>query len=125
MSTRRTPTRRRLFRCISAGDLSGTLESARQGAALLDGGPEVHVVDTRSTSFGLAWAAQAAATVAAAGGSAEDAAEAARRVAARTRILLFVETLDFLLRGGRISDARGTWPAKCCGFARCSNCGTG
>ena len=89
-----------------SGDLSGTLESARQGAALLDGGPEIHVVDTRSTSFGLAWAAQAAATVAAAGGSAEDAAEAARRVAARTRILLFVETLDFLLRGGRIGRAR-------------------
>ena len=90
---------------ISA-DLSGTLESARQGAALLEGGPPVHIVDTRSTSFGLAWAAEAAALVAAAGGSAEAAAEQARRTAERTRIMLFVETLDHLLRGGRIGRAR-------------------
>ena len=90
---------------ISA-DLSGTLESARQGAALLEGGPPVHLVDTRSTSFGLAWAAEAAALVAAAGGSAEAAAEQARRTAQRTRILLFVETIDHLLRGGRIGRAR-------------------
>ena len=90
---------------ISA-DLSGTLESARQGAALLEGGPPIHIVDSRSTSFGLAWAAEAAALVAAAGGSAEAAVAEASRVAQRTRIMLFVETLDFLLRGGRIGRAR-------------------
>ena len=89
-----------------SAELSGTLESARQGAALLDGGPPVHIVDTRSTSFGLGWAAEAAALVAAAGGSAEAAAEQARRTAERTRIMLFVETLDHLLRGGRIGRAR-------------------
>ena len=89
-----------------SGDLSGTLESARQGAALLEGGPPVHVIDSRSTSFGLAWAAEAAALVASAGGDAEAAIEQARRVAERTRIMLFVETLDFLLRGGRIGRAR-------------------
>ena len=89
-----------------SGSLSGTLQAARQGAALLEGGPPVHVVDSRSTSFGLAWAAQAAAEVAAAGGSAVEAAAAAEQTAARARILLFVETLDFLLRGGRIGRAR-------------------
>lgn len=90
---------------ISA-ELSGTLESARQGAALLENGPPVHAVDTRSIAFGLGWAAEAAALVASAGGDAEAAVAQSRRVAQRTRIMLFVETIDHLLRGGRIGRAR-------------------
>ena len=89
-----------------SGALSGTAEAARQGAALRDGGPPVHVVDSRITSFGLGWAAEAASEVAQAGGSAEDVVAAAEQTAARVRLLLFVETLDFLLRGGRIGRAR-------------------
>ena len=89
-----------------SGALSGTVEAARQGAALRDGGPPVHVVDSRITSFGLGWAAEAASEVAQAGGSAEDVVAAAEQTAARVRLLLFVETLDFLLRGGRIGRAR-------------------
>lgn len=88
-----------------SGRLSGTLEAARQGAALLEGGPEVRVIDSRSTSFGLAWAAEAAAAAAAGGGGADEAAAAAEQTAARVRLLLFVETLDYLLRGGRIGRA--------------------
>ena len=90
---------------ISA-ELSGTLESARQGAALLENSPPIHAVDTRSIAFGLGWAAEAAALVASAGGDAEAAVAQARRVAQRTRIMLFVETIDHLLRGGRIGRAR-------------------
>lgn len=90
---------------ISA-ELSGTLESARQGAALLEGGPPVHAVDTRSVAFGLGWAVEAAALVASAGGGPDAAIAEAQRVAQRTRIMLFVETIDHLLRGGRIGRAR-------------------
>ena len=89
-----------------SGELSGTLESARQGAALLDGGPPVHAVDTRSIAFGLGWAVEAAALVTSAGGGPDAAIAEAMRVAQRTRILLFVETIDHLLRGGRIGRAR-------------------
>ncbi len=89
-----------------SGKLSGTLNSARQGASLLEQAPPFEFVDTESASMAVGWSAEAALAATQAGAGAAEAAEAARELAARTRTLLFVETLDYLLRGGRIGRAR-------------------
>ena len=89
-----------------SGKLSGTLNSARQGASLLEDAPPIEFFDTESASMAVGWASEAALAATRAGAGVADAAEAARELAARTRTLLFVETLDYLLRGGRIGRAR-------------------
>lgn len=89
-----------------SGKLSGTLNSARQGASLLESAPPIEFVDTESASIAIGWAAEAAAQAAQAGADVSEAAEAARELVGRTRTMLFVETLDYLLRGGRIGRAR-------------------
>ena len=91
---------------LLSGKLSGTLNSASQGASLLENAPPMEFVDTESASSAVGWASEAALAAVRDGASVEQAAEAARDLAARTRTVLFVETLDYLLRGGRIGRAR-------------------
>lgn len=86
--------------------LSGTFNSAQQGASLIEGRTPIQFVDTLSASLGVGWAAAAARSAAQSGASVSEAASAARDSARRTRAILFVETLDYLLRGGRIGRAR-------------------
>ena len=89
-----------------SGKLSGTLNSARQGASLLESAPQIEFVDTLSASMAVGWASEAALSATQAGAGVAEAAEAARELVGRTRTMLFVETLDYLLRGGRIGRAR-------------------
>jgi len=84
--------------------LSATYEGAVLAAAEVD--PErIAVVDARSTGMGLGFAALAAAAAAAAGGDLSAVVAAATDAAARTETFFYVDTLEFLRRGGRISAA--------------------
>ncbi|GII89940.1 DegV domain-containing protein [Sinosporangium siamense] len=83
--------------------LSGTLESARNAAA--GASLPVEVVDSGSVGMGLGFAVLAAASTAARGGTAGDVAETARRCAAACRSFFYVDTLEYLRRGGRIGAA--------------------
>ncbi len=89
---------------ISSG-LSGTVASAEAAKGLL---PDLHVevVDSLFTSMGQGFQAMAAAEAAQAGASLEEVLEAARQVRYRMQLLLTVDTLEFLHRGGRIGGAR-------------------
>ncbi|OLB80473.1 MAG: fatty acid-binding protein DegV [Actinobacteria bacterium 13_2_20CM_2_71_6] len=79
--------------------LSGTQESARLAAAEFPG--RVAVVDSQSTGMGLGFCA-----LAAAGTRDLDAARAAALAAVRrTTTLFYVDTLEYLRRGGRIGAA--------------------
>ena len=89
-----------------SGKLSGTLNSARQGGSLLSDPPPMEFVDTESASISVGWASEAALSAIQTGAGLSDAADAARDSASRTRVIMFVETLDYLLRGGRIGRAR-------------------
>ena len=81
-------------------ELSGTVGSARLGAA---GCPvPVHVVDSRSVAMGLGLAVLAAAESVANGAGAEAAAGTARRVGAGCSARFLVDSLDHLRRGGRL-----------------------
>jgi DegV family protein with EDD domain len=92
------------------GKLSGTTNAAQTAARLLaeqdSAAPPVTVVDTDQASVGLGFAALAAARAAEAGADAVSCAAAARDTAARSRVLLFVDTLEYLQKGGRIGRAR-------------------
>ena len=89
-----------------SGKLSGTLNSARQGASLLEHAPPMEFVDTQSASIAMGWAAESALAAANDGASVSEVASVALEVVGRARTMLFVETLDYLLRGGRIGRAR-------------------
>ena len=87
--------------------LSGTRESAVTAAYdLFDtGGPRVKVVDSRTTAMGLGFAVIAAAECANAGGDAFEVVKAAEESARRTATMFYVDTLEYLRRGGRIGKA--------------------
>jgi DegV family protein with EDD domain len=89
-----------------SADLSGTVDAARVAARQV--APEcigVEVVDSRTLGMGLGYAALAAAVPAAAGEPAGAVAQVALRQALATGVWLYVDTLEYLRRGGRIGAA--------------------
>ncbi|MFF0879011.1 DegV family protein [Micromonospora aurantiaca (nom. illeg.)] len=87
-----------------SAELSGTVEAARLAAAEV-GDDRVTVVDSRSTGMGLGFPALAAAGAAARGADLTGVRDAALDAVARTTIYFYVDTLEFLRRGGRINAA--------------------
>lgn len=83
-----------------SSEMSGTFESARLAA--LEAPVPVVVVDSRQVGAATGFAALAAARAAASGASVEDCAAAARDCAAAASSLFYVDTLEYLRRGGRI-----------------------
>lgn len=83
--------------------LSGTFESATLAAA--EFGDRVAVVDTASAGMAVGFAAIAAAEASAGGAGIDVVREAAAVASRRTSTLFYVDTLEFLRRGGRISAA--------------------
>jgi DegV family protein with EDD domain len=89
-----------------SGDISGTVAAARLAAAELGtDGPAVEVVDSRSLGMGLGFGVQAAVAAAAAGKGLDEVARAAYRRSLNSSIYIYVDTLEFLRRGGRIGAA--------------------
>ncbi|NBE84572.1 DegV family protein [Micromonospora rubida] len=86
-----------------SAELSGTVEAARLAAAEV--GDRVAVVDSRSTGMGLGFPALAAAEAAAGGADLSGVRRAAVDAIDRTSIFFYVDTLEFLRRGGRIGVA--------------------
>jgi DegV family protein with EDD domain len=86
-----------------SANLSGTCEAAELVARRFDG--QVEVVDSCSTGMGLGFPALAAASAAAEGLPLAAVAEATRAAIDRTTTLFYVDTLEFLRRGGRIGAA--------------------
>ncbi|WP_375484473.1 DegV family protein [uncultured Jatrophihabitans sp.] len=85
--------------------LSGTWESATLAAQDFPHGV-VRVVDSRSTAMGLGFAVLAAAHAAQAGQSAAGVQGAATEAVDRTRTMFYVDTLEYLRRGGRVGSAQ-------------------
>ncbi|GGS06753.1 hypothetical protein GCM10010169_59380 [Micromonospora fulviviridis] len=87
-----------------SAELSGTVEAARLAAAEV-GDDRVTVVDSRSTGMGLGFPVLAAAAAAAGGADLDGVRQAALDAVGRTTIFFYVDTLEFLRRGGRINAA--------------------
>ncbi|HVN12877.1 MAG TPA: DegV family protein, partial [Kineosporiaceae bacterium] len=89
-----------------SADLSGTVDAARLAARqVADDGVKVVVVDSRLLAMGLGLTARAAARAALEGADAEEVARTARRFALDVSIWVYVDTLEYLRRGGRIGSA--------------------
>ncbi|GAA2154997.1 DegV family protein [Nocardioides koreensis] len=86
-----------------SGEMSGTFESAQ--LASREASIPVTPVDSRQVGVATGFAALAAHDVLAEGGSADEAAAAARARAAASSSLFYVDTLEYLRRGGRIGAA--------------------
>jgi DegV family protein with EDD domain len=86
-----------------SGEVSGTYESAELAGR--DASIPVVTVDSRHLGMGTGFAVEAAAAALDAGASAETAADVARERAAATTALFYVDTLEFLRRGGRLGVA--------------------
>jgi len=83
--------------------ISGTIDSARLAARQVK--VPVTVVDTQQVGLGVGFATGSAARVRAAGGGVKEIVEAAERAARSTTISLYVDTLEYLRRGGRVGSA--------------------
>lgn len=90
-----------------SGKLSGTMNSATQGASQAEADCPIEVLDTRQVSMGSGLVAIAAARAARDGASVEEAADAARAAIAKSQCFALLDTLDYLIKGGRIGKARG------------------
>ena len=86
-----------------SSQMSGTVDSAQLAAK--EAPLRVEVVDSRSLGMGLGFAVLAAARAAAAGGSLDDVAQVARDRAEASAAVFYVDTLEYLRRGGRIGPA--------------------
>ncbi len=86
-----------------SGQLSGTAESAQLAAKRAK--VPVAVVDTGQVGMGVGFAVLSAAHAVAAGADSVEAAQSAQRSAAETTSLFYVDTLDYLRRGGRVGAA--------------------
>jgi DegV family protein with EDD domain len=96
----------KIFCVLISGKLSGTLESARLGAES-SGDRRVTVIDSGVTSGGTVILADALQRRLEGGTTEEELLEVVERFR-RTRGLLFtVETLEYLVRGGRLGKAQG------------------
>lgn len=84
--------------------LSGTMASAIQAKAEL---PDLHIElhDSRSISMGAGFQALAAARANKAGASLEEILQRASQVRTRMELLIALDTLEYLHRGGRIGGA--------------------
>lgn len=94
---------------LISSKLSSTFEAAELGATMVrEQHPDarIELVDSESNSMQEGFAVLAAAECAQAGGSFEECAAAARATLPRTRFLFSPASLDYLARGGRISEAR-------------------
>jgi DegV family protein with EDD domain len=83
--------------------MSGTMESAKRAAQ--DISIPVHVVDGKNNSMGLGWQVIAAARVRESGGGLEEMLAAAEWVRQNMVYYITLDTIEYLSKGGRISEA--------------------
>lgn len=84
--------------------LSNTFKVAQEAAALVPGA-NIRVVDSETTSMAMGYIVLEAARAAAAGQGVEQVAQLVAGAVPRTGVVLTVETLKYLQRGGRIGAA--------------------
>ena len=91
--------------CLTiSSELSGTFASANAARDMLEDIP-IDIVDTRSTVMAMGFMALKAAEAIENGADLAEAAQVARDLITKVRILVVVDTLEFLHRGGRIGGA--------------------
>lgn len=88
-----------------SGPLSGTVESAHMAAEKCS--VPVHVVDTRKVTVAIALCVLDAVDARDAGASGAEVAAAAQSAADSSRLFFLLDTLEYLVKGGRAGKAQG------------------
>lgn len=86
--------------------ISGTVEAAELAAAVVADDVAVTVVDSRTLGMAMGYAACSGAAAAAGGAGVGQVEEVIRRQAHGGRVWFYLDTLDYLRRGGRIGAAQ-------------------
>ena len=86
--------------------VSGTYNAALQGIEIAKPRCEVHVFDSLSVAVGLGLIVLAAARVAKNGGKLSEVLEETKKAISKTQIRAVLDTLQYLLKGGRITKTR-------------------
>ncbi|WP_145023732.1 DegV family protein [Paenibacillus sp. Y412MC10] len=89
---------------ISSG-LSGTYQSATIAKSMLEGDPDITIVDSKSASYGFGLLVVHAARLAAEGKTAEEIVRSVEEVRRQRKLYFLVDTLEYLQKGGRIGKA--------------------
>lgn len=92
---------------ILSGGLSGTLQAAQTAARMMQQQFKVEVIDSRAVTIALALIVREAATAIERGDSIEEVKRRVQWAVENTRIFISVETMEYLVRGGRVSKFRG------------------
>ena len=87
------------------GGMSGTVESARQAAQMTDA--DVTVIDSRFIAIGLAIQLREAIRMRDEGATVEDIVARLEKVRDNTHLYVIVDTLENLIKGGRIGKGTG------------------
>lgn len=85
--------------------MSGTCQSARLGKDMVPDA-DIEVIDSQSVSMGLGMLVLTAARAARAGKSKPEILEIVQRLMPKINVFFIVDTLDYLVRGGRIGKAQ-------------------
>ena len=86
--------------------LSGTLDAAHSLAGAVDP-THVHLVDSHSAGLGLGFLVMEAARLAGEGADAPSIAAELREMVAKVRVYFMLQTMAYLVRGGRVGRAAG------------------
>ncbi len=86
-----------------SGAMSGTIESARSAAEMID--IPVHIVDSKSNSMSLGWQILACVRAREASASVEEMLAAIESVRSHLHYHIVLDTLEYLFKGGRIAGA--------------------
>jgi DegV family protein with EDD domain len=86
--------------------VSGTVNSALQGKWMVQVKCPIEVIDSQAVSMGLGLIVMAAAKVAQSGGTMAQVLEEANKAIGQMRLLGLLDTLKYLLAGGRITKAK-------------------
>lgn len=90
-----------------SGGLSGTYESANTAARYTEADANIEVIDTKNLTVGKGLIVRKVAEEIAAGSAFSQVKERAHSLIKRTKMLVTVETLDYLIKGGRVSRTKG------------------
>ncbi|MBA7482642.1 Protein DegV [subsurface metagenome] len=89
-----------------SGKLSGTCNSAMLAKEMMETGCPIEVIDSQSITMGLGFIAIVAATMAKAGENLDKVVEEVKQAIPNIRVLGLLDTLKYLLLGGRIGKAK-------------------
>jgi DegV family protein with EDD domain len=91
-----------------ASTLSGTINSAQAAAQMLPDPSQVEIIDSKQLSMALGWVVIQAAELARKGASRSEVVELVGSLLPRMRAIAIIDTLEHLVRGGRISHLSAT-----------------